>query len=68
MSSDLEGWRLMNPSGADETHMTQKSTSGLEFTIVENTYRYFSAPTKYLGNQLYSYWQRLIVNVSIVIT
>ena len=60
-----DGWKLMSPLGIDESTLLIKTKIGMEFTDQTNTKRYFSAPIKFLENQLYSYGQLLIIDMSI---
>jgi len=37
----------------------------MEYTVEQNTQNYFSAPSQYLGDQMYTYGQLLAIDVSL---
>ena len=59
-----DGWKLVNESGAALSSGLILSSDGLEFIDEGRQIRYLSAPPRFLGNQLNSYGQRFMIEVS----
>ena len=63
--ASFSGWLLMSQNGLNDLTSTLLRTSvGMEHTVEMNVQSYFMAPSRYLGDQLYTYGQLLAVDVS----
>ena len=58
------GWKLTSEDGkTDLTSTLMRTTQGMEHTVDQSDKSYFTAPSIFLGDQLNSYGQLLVVEV-----
>ncbi|XP_047134204.1 laminin subunit gamma-1 [Hydra vulgaris] len=64
-SDTYDNWTLLNEDGSDISSYILQEKDGIEYTNDKNYLRYFNAPMLFLGNQLYSFGQLLLVEMEI---